>query len=111
VSIDSTLPVTGSPTTPVAQPKKADVMGKDAFLSLLVTQMKNQDPSKPVDNSAMIAQLAQFSSLEQMQQMNVTLTGIASYFANAQALVNSATTTTATTAPADAATTTNKGTN
>lgn len=46
--------------------KKNDELGKDAFLQLLVTQLKNQDPLNPQDNSSYIAELAQFSSLEQM---------------------------------------------
>jgi flagellar basal-body rod modification protein FlgD len=45
-------------------------MGKDQFMNLLITQMQNQDPLEPVDNKEMIAQLAQFSSLEQMQNLN-----------------------------------------
>ncbi len=48
-----------------AAPRKE--LGKDDFLRLLITQLQNQDPLSPVDNSQMIAQLAQFSSLEQMQ--------------------------------------------
>lgn len=44
-------------------------LGKDAFLQLLVTQMKYQDPLDPVDNSEMLAQLAQFSALEQMNNV------------------------------------------
>lgn len=44
-------------------------MGKDAFIQLLVTQMKYQDPLNPMDNAEMLAQLAQFTALEQM--MNV----------------------------------------
>jgi flagellar basal-body rod modification protein FlgD len=45
-------------------------LGKDTFLQLLVKQMQNQDPLEPVDNTQMIAQLAQFSSLEQMSNLN-----------------------------------------
>ena len=45
-------------------------LGKDEFLQLLITQMRNQDPIEPVDNAEMIAQLAQFSSLEQMKNLN-----------------------------------------
>lgn len=45
-------------------------MDKDAFLQLLVTQMKYQDPLNPMDNQQMLAQLAQFSALEQMQNVS-----------------------------------------
>ena len=46
--------------------KANDDLDKNAFLQLLVTQLKNQDPLDPQDNSSYIAELAQFSSLEQM---------------------------------------------
>jgi flagellar basal-body rod modification protein FlgD len=48
----------------------ADQLDGDTFLQLLVYQLQNQDPMSPMDNSDMIAQLAQFSSLEQMQSLN-----------------------------------------
>lgn len=53
--------------------KANDELGKDAFLQLLVTQMQYQDPLDPQDNGEYIAQLAQFSSLEQMTNLNETL--------------------------------------
>ena len=46
--------------------KDNSTLGKDAFLQLLVTQMKYQDPLDPQDNGEYLAQLAQFSALEQM---------------------------------------------
>ena len=52
-------------------------LGQDAFLQLLTTQLAHQDPTAPQDNGEMIAQMAQFSSLEQLTQMNKTLTAVA----------------------------------
>ena len=52
-------------------------LDKSSFLTLLVNQMKNQDPMAPTDNQAFIAQLAQFSSLEEMQKLNDNILGLA----------------------------------
>ena len=51
-------------------------MDKDAFLRLLVTQLRYQDPLDPQDNSEFVAQMAQFTSLEQMQNLNDAVTKI-----------------------------------
>ena len=53
-----------SQTTPVQ-----DSMGKDTFLKLLVAQMKYQDPMNPTDSSQFLAQSAQFTALEKMQDV------------------------------------------
>ncbi len=47
-----------------------DMLGKDAFFRLLVTQLRHQDPLSPMDDREFVAQMAQFSALEQMQSLN-----------------------------------------
>jgi flagellar basal-body rod modification protein FlgD len=54
--------------------KDKSALGKDEFLKLLTNQLQHQDPTEPMDNTAFVAQLAQFSSLEQMSNTNDTLT-------------------------------------
>ena len=65
-----------APTTQNTTKKANDALGKDEFMKLLVAQMKNQDPLNPMDGQEMAAQLAQFSSVEQLQNANDTLAKI-----------------------------------
>lgn len=51
-------------------------MGKEQFLQLLVTQLKNQDPLNPMEDQEFIAQMAQFSSLEQLVNLNTSMEGL-----------------------------------
>ena len=54
-------------------------LGKDAFLLLLLTQLQNQDPTNPMENTEMTAQLAQFSQLEQLANMNASIETMTGY--------------------------------
>ena len=51
-----------------------NTLDKDAFLKLLVTQMQYQDPMEPTSNTEYMSQMAQFSSVEQMQNLSATIT-------------------------------------
>lgn len=61
-------------TTASSAPAPKKELGKDEFLQLLIAQLSHQDPSEPMKNDAFVAQLAQFSTLEQMENMNNSLT-------------------------------------
>jgi flagellar basal-body rod modification protein FlgD len=63
---------TSTSSTQFAAKSKSD-LDKDAFLKLMIAQLQNQDPLEPLDGTDYSAQLAQFSSLEQMQNINDTL--------------------------------------
>ncbi|WP_075216182.1 flagellar hook assembly protein FlgD [Mongoliimonas terrestris] len=71
--------VTSATSAPAASPsavKPSADLDYDAFLRLLVTQMKNQDPINPMDSSQYMAQFAQFSQVEQSIKTNAKLDSI-----------------------------------
>jgi len=66
--------------------KKTNDLGQDAFLQLMITQMKNQDPLNPEKNSEFVAQLAQFSSVQGLEKLNTNFNAFSSGFQSNQAL-------------------------
>jgi flagellar basal-body rod modification protein FlgD len=72
-----TSSTTGVNQSTLPQPMKtqgSNTLGKNEFLTILTAQLAHQDPTSPMDSNAFVAQLAQFSALEQMQNTNDTLT-------------------------------------
>ncbi len=76
MSIDtsSTTSIGQSATQPSVKAQGSNQLGKSEFLKILTAQLAHQDPTAPVDSTAFVSQLAQFSTLEQMQNVNDTLT-------------------------------------
>lgn len=68
----------GLSTTKAASTTSNDTLDQTAFLKLMTTQLKNQDPFKPVENTEMVAQMAQFSSVTGIAEMNASLKAISS---------------------------------
>ncbi len=73
-------PITQQSLNAAAKPNRS--MGKDEFLKLLVAQLKSQNPLEPMNGTDFTAQLAQFSSLEQLFDINSSLSGMAAQKGN-----------------------------
>lgn len=60
----------------IVSPSEIGALGKNDFLSMILTQLQNQDPLNPLDNAEFASQLAQFSTLEQLTNMNEQLNSL-----------------------------------
>ena len=85
--------VSGSTDNPYAgyglgvdNPSRKAALGQADFLRLMTEQLKNQDPLKPLDNAQFLGQLAQFSTVQGIDQMNTAMGAMASVMENDQAL-------------------------
>ncbi|MBV9829043.1 MAG: flagellar hook assembly protein FlgD [Alphaproteobacteria bacterium] len=76
-TLNKTLPGANTPATTQVGAQAGNPQ-MNQFLTLLTTQLKNQDPTQPTDPTQFVAQLAQFSTVEQLTQSNSTLTSISS---------------------------------
>jgi flagellar basal-body rod modification protein FlgD len=88
----STSPITSSPSVASAASTAAStasviggVANESTFLTLLVAQLKNQDPMSPADSTQFVTQLAQFSSLEALTNINTNVGAIEKVVAPAAA--------------------------
>ena len=81
--ITSSLGLAGAPKP---ADKKAESLGQADFLRLMTEQLKHQDPLKPMENSAFLGQLAQFSTVQGIQGLNATVNGFAGSMATDQLL-------------------------
>lgn len=75
--------IAGTPKLQTAA--EANMLGQEAFLKLMTEQLKNQDPFEPVKNDQMVAQMAQFSSVSGISEMNKTLKAMAGRLETANA--------------------------
>lgn len=83
----SIAPVNSQNLPVLPQGKAEKALGQSDFLRLMTTQLKEQDPFNPVDNQVMVAQMAQFSSVAGISEMNASLKGIADQIAAQTALL------------------------
>jgi len=85
--VSSSLPINkliNNGTTPTAPPNDSNItsqLGPSAFLQLLTTQLSNQDPLKPMDDTQSVAQLAQFSALQASDNLQASFANFQSNFA------------------------------
>ncbi len=75
-TVNNTAYATGADTTDRSAAVAKSTLGQNDFLKLLSVQLANQDPLSPVDNADFMAQMAQFSSLEQATQLTTQMTAM-----------------------------------
>ena len=84
--IDKNLPSFESIGLTDKKPLKEQKLGQDEFMSLMMAQMKHQDPFKPMENGEFITQMAQFSSVEGLKEIKDSFNDLASALQSSQAL-------------------------
>jgi flagellar basal-body rod modification protein FlgD len=85
-AIQDVIAATKSSTGPLAASSAADI--QDRFLTLLVTQLKNQDPLSPMDNAQITTQLSQISTVSGIDKLNETMSGLAAALATSQSMAS-----------------------
>jgi len=90
MTISTITGAAGTTLATSATTKARNQLGEKDFLLLLTTELKQQDPTSPVDNKEMLAQMAQFSSVSGITEMGVTLKRIADQLDKVMAAVTAA---------------------
>lgn len=85
-SVSADLMATMNPQKPVAAAPNSVQAQTDKFMTLLVTQLKNQDPLNPLDNAQITSQLAQLSTVTGVNQLNTTLDSLKASYQSSEAL-------------------------
>jgi flagellar basal-body rod modification protein FlgD len=80
------MPIQGGPGSSQRPQNGNDEMGADAFMRLMITQMQNQDPTKPMEAEQFLGQLAQFSSVTGLQELKSSFDNLAASMVSNQAL-------------------------
>ena len=75
------IPAGGQPAA-----RGSNELGQEDFLELMVAQLKNQDPTKPMDNSEFLSQMAEFSMVNGIEELNSSFSGVAESILGAQGL-------------------------
>jgi flagellar basal-body rod modification protein FlgD len=75
----ATFPTTSTATSTTKTSTSNTTMDRDAFMKLMIAQMRYQDPSKPMDNSQMLAQTAQYTSIELLQKVQQSQADLLSF--------------------------------
>ncbi len=78
MAIDAVTGTTTTTTAATTAPAGTSALGRDAFLKLLVTQLQHQNPLEPQPDGEFLAQLAQFSSLESLQDIQSDMAALRS---------------------------------
>lgn len=86
VNTNSVLSGLAISNTSASESATVDDENKDMFMTLLLAQIENQDPLEPADQTEFVAQLAQFSTLEGIQDLNTTIDDIGAMYRSSQAL-------------------------
>lgn len=84
-AVDQAVDFFNKSNAPADGRKTSNQLGKDDFLKLLITQLSNQDPTNPMEDTEFISQMAQFSSLEQMTNMSTAFSKMANFINSQEA--------------------------